>query len=1048
MAADTQCSFQSFHSTVNCSNLETFYPVNSFPTSLSTILLTESGLLFTKFTESFIICQSHLNELQEQNRLRKKSKCCGIPLHLSSHNLKNKKRSGKLKADRYLTSQQVEEISKKYGSVLPVGTPICTSCRGKIFRDSLSNSDINQSVEVVPSRIEDPLQQQTESSDGFFLRPRPDHSYEYYENAHDSNVSSQETQQSQNSQASEASVANIDRLGKLNEFLQACNTSPVKKIREPLSDSSERTQRRYTEKANECLSLLLETMCPGEGEQLKENIFSKVEKNMTRIDSPQFIDALVESYMRAETSTVRCQILSILSSHSKFEDINKKIPSLTSHKFYTAKKHAKEFGVGAPVAREKQTRGRVDDAKLEHFLDFITSSHVIKDLPLGEKTLTLSSGELIQTPYVIRCLAPATIVKQYSRICEEENFNAIGESTMYKILSECSAAVRKSVEGVDYYVAEAGEAFRELENIVNQIPMNNDGKETIENLLKAKHYLKTDYKMHVRTSSTIADHCFVHALSQTGSVFFEDQCPHDHIHQCPQCYQLEHTLSTILTKTADVGWDNPEAYLFKVEKSVNAIKELKSHILRTKVQDSARADITGNLKEGEMFLVADWAMKFLPRKFREGQTDWFGKRGINWHITVCATKKDGNFILDTYVHILDAQTPQDSQLTAVLIADTVKDMVNCKNINKVHIWSDNAGCYKSTFTIYALYQELPNLIKSYNFCEAQDGKGPCDRKASHIKAAIKRHVNEGNDVLNASAMKRAIDLQQKGKYRVKVVTPVIDADAEKIHVKPIPNISTLSNFEFSSDGLKVWRAYKVGPGKLIPWKNNAVTCLQLNVVHTWSSDVIPDILPPDDESEAHDESTQPAFKRRKTSDHVFNCSNDDCDRSFNTMTSLDNHLLLGNCNVHVEKKVVDRCKVMYNNKLQTINAITIQSDDLEKENTTDVPEERGWALKVKKPKVLFTEAQKQYLSEKFNIGKVTGNKEDPAKVSRDMPYILKDGQKRFTREHFLTTSQVASYFSRLALKDRRNDIQDQNDFTAASADKKLFGLKKKVLSHV
>ncbi|VDI78502.1 Hypothetical predicted protein [Mytilus galloprovincialis] len=490
--------------------------------------------------------------------------------------------------------------------------------------------------------------------------------------------------------------------------------------------------------------------------------------------------------------------------------------------------------------------------------------------------------------------------------------------------------------------------------------------------------------MHVRTSSTIADHCFVHALSQTGSVFFEDQCPHDHIHQCPQCYQLEHTLSTILTKTADVGWDNPEAYLFKVEKSVNAIKELKSHILRTKVQDSARADITGNLKEGEMFLVADWAMKYSQR---------YGK-------------------------------PR-------------------KNINKVHIWSDNAGCYKSTFTIYALYQELPNLIKSYNFCEAQDGKGPCDRKASHIKAAIKRHVNEGNDVLNASAMKRAIDLQQKGKYRVKVVTPVIDADAEKIHVKPIPNISTLSNFEFSSDGLKVWRAYKVGPGKLIPWKNNAVTCLQLNVVHTWSSDVIPDILPPDDESEAHDESTQPAFKRRKTSDHVFNCSNDDCDRSFNTMTSLDNHLLLGNCNVHVEKKVVDRCKVMYNNKLQTINAITIQSDDLEKENTTDVPEERGWALKVKKPKVLFTEAQKQYLSEKFNIGKVTGNKEDPAKVSRDMPYILKDGQKRFTREHFLTTSQVASYFSRLALKDRRNDIQDQNDFTAASAAKKLFGLKKK-----
>ena len=39
-------------------------------------------------------------------------------------------------------------------------------------------------------------------------------------------------------------------------------------------------------------------------------------------------------------------------------------------------------------------------------------------------------------------------------------------------------------------------------------------------------------------------------------------------------------------------------------------------------------------------IVKVWAMKYLPRKYRESQTDWFGKRGIQWHLTV-ATRREG-----------------------------------------------------------------------------------------------------------------------------------------------------------------------------------------------------------------------------------------------------------------------------------------------------------------------------------------------------------------------------------------------------------------------
>ena len=41
-----------------------------------------------------------------------------------------------------------------------------------------------------------------------------------------------------------------------------------------------------------------------------------------------------------------------------------------------------------------------------------------------------------------------------------------------------------------------------------------------------------------------------------------------------------------------------------------------------------------------MFLVQDWPMKFMPRKFREPQSDWFAKRGLPWHITVAIRKSE------------------------------------------------------------------------------------------------------------------------------------------------------------------------------------------------------------------------------------------------------------------------------------------------------------------------------------------------------------------------------------------------------------------------
>jgi hypothetical protein len=68
------------------------------------------------------------------------------------------------------------------------------------------------------------------------------------------------------------------------------------------------------------------------------------------------------------------------------------------------------------------------------------------------------------------------------------------------------------------------------------------------------------------------------------------------------------------------------------------ISQLRSHLVRAKNQERSKTDIIDQLKSDEAHVTMDWAMKFLPTKFRESQQEWYGKKGISWHITAAVTK--------------------------------------------------------------------------------------------------------------------------------------------------------------------------------------------------------------------------------------------------------------------------------------------------------------------------------------------------------------------------------------------------------------------------
>ena len=48
--------------------------------------------------------------------------------------------------------------------------------------------------------------------------------------------------------------------------------------------------------------------------------------------------------------------------------------------------------------------------------------------------------------------------------------------------------------------------------------------------------------------------------------------------------------------------------------------------MRTAHQQVAKATVLDEITSTQVFIVMDWAMKFLPVCFRETQSEWFAKR--------------------------------------------------------------------------------------------------------------------------------------------------------------------------------------------------------------------------------------------------------------------------------------------------------------------------------------------------------------------------------------------------------------------------------------
>lgn len=554
------------------------------------------------------------------------------------------------------------------------------------------------------------------------------------------------------------------------------------------------------------------------------------------------------------------------------------------------------------------------------------------------------------------------------------------------------------------------------------------------------------FQVHVSKNCTVADHCRNYALSSPNDKDYQTICDHSHDDNCDRCQDLSSVIQEIEQGLDQAAFskDAKEELTFVISTAKSNINAWKAHLMRSVNQDECRLEILKTLDTKSVFLVLDWAMKYLPRKFRESQTDWFGKRGIPWHITVAFRRAhNGDMQIQTFVHLFESSNQDNCDVLAIL--DDVFRQLKSTNpeLERVHLRQDNASCYHNALTIFAAYQAAKknNLhLKSMDFSDPQGGKGSCHRKAATIKSHMAVYLNSGNDIDTPAQTKEAMEsFGGIPGLNINLCGPTNSKGRTNLKW---PGVSLINNIQFSK-GLKVWKAYNIGPGKSIPWKSLDVPrqenlpCIvpitqDGNAVESKSGFVT--VKPRKSAKSSSSSKKEDQQENENVEEHppdqlLFTCPEEGCVKSYQRYSGLQKHLDCGNHRRTLENETLyDLAILGYATRLESCEASApqIKSSQLSRPSSGSLAKAMGWALKSTSGRKRFSEKQKEYLKAIFDIGQKSGRKANPINVEKEMRQAKdSNGARLFESHEFLTSKQITSFFSRLAAK-RNVDIDEES----------------------
>ena len=825
-------------------------------------------------------------------------------------------------------------------------------------------------------------------------------------------------------------------MSNLAEIAGKQNIDPLKSQLEHWEDCSEMEKQTYARTAKEACQLVCHVIAPRDGEKLFQVVQQKQNGGIARDTG---LEALIAAYKKAPSKALKTQILSIYANRftaTELKAIHRPFENLSDRQIKKARAHSSSKGSGSPLTKIPQHRIRLDKGKLDHFMEFTSRPYFYQDVAFGSRTLKLESGEEMVMPNIVRTVARCTIINQYLDFCKEENFTPLSRATMWRILEVQEASQRKSLKGLDNTAADGAEGFEALYEIVDQLEEVGADKEwssqTWKRLKDSKLYLKTTYRDHCQEESACPDHCRVFPLSDANDADYQTLCNHEHDHACRDCDSLKEVIQEIQRSISEYSSkindkEKEDDLRYEADIAEVKIKEWKAHIMRAQNQEQSKQNILLSLQQNEVFVILDWAMKFTQMKFREKQSEWFGKRGINWHICCVISRKEDKLEVTSYAHLFNSCT-QD-WFSVLSIIENLMSIIKKSNlgITKAYLRSDEAGCYHNSSLIASL-RDIGDRqgieIVRYDHSEPQHGKDLCDRILCPMKAAIRRYCNEGHDIVTAHDMQVA--LEKRPVQGTTAAVFCVSEEKETLKMKKIANYSSLHNFEFTPDGLRVWKAYNIGTGKLISWESIILYPQEATGLVEEKS------FFPTSTREMYRKTNQQ--KKDGEDEDSIECPNPQCMAEFHSRSELEAHLnVIGHHSPaeQVRRGLYDTLRIDWVRRFQNISLDGKRQTRHESEvESATAPEDgvlkMGWAVhKPRGGQTRFSHKVRAYLQKKFEIGLGRGRKEEPSQVANDMRKARNaDGTRMFGRTEWLSKLQIQGFFSRMSAKRKRSTLKE------------------------
>ena len=468
--------------------------------------------------------------------------------------------------------------------------------------------------------------------------------------------------------------------------------------------------------------------------------------------------------------------------------------------------------------------------------------HFIQDVAYGSREFKfreLNGSEIsLHKPNWVITKKPKEIYENYARSVADDI--RICETTFNVILNMISQRQSGSLAGLDNIANDGKEGLSLLiENLGSLLDDDLDAVRNVRVILEnARDGLKEHLQDHIKPDNEnekfvhneCCHHCVPFAFHGDHKSCDKDvvenakqkkkyhptlsYCNEPHRISCNFCESYEDTLD-FLSIRIPLCSNLDECVKKELMDNLEYAKLLRGHYVRSIVQRHQQQKIMKNLEFGQVFIILDWAMKFLALLYREKMELFFAKAGINWHESICFFKDEGGQIQTvSFTHLSD-NTTQDAQTVASILGDVLSQLkTKYPYLKTGTIQSDNAGCYRSfDFIIPSVIYGLKTgiLVTRFVFSEAQDGKNACDRVLATKKGLLGSFVdsNEGN-ILRASDIMEAL-YAMKNNRSLKILEQLqscvvfepnqkIDLD---IHVPGDIKIRRLSDFQlmYREDGL-------------------------------------------------------------------------------------------------------------------------------------------------------------------------------------------------------------------------------------------------------